>query len=97
MTNYNLDTLEIIPGNTPKEKYDNACKMKEIISEVNGKVIITKTLYYNLKVEAETLRRLENGGVDNWEFYGEALNPEDECALDEFEEALEKKLLPYDL
>jgi hypothetical protein len=22
MTNYNNDTLELIPGNTPKEKYD---------------------------------------------------------------------------
>jgi hypothetical protein len=34
MAKNNLDTLEKIPGDTPEAKYDNICKMKEILCEI---------------------------------------------------------------
>lgn len=41
-------------------------------------VTISRADFDSLKEDAETLRKLENAGVDNWTWYGEALNhPED--------------------
>jgi hypothetical protein len=34
MAKNNLDTLEKIPGDTPEAKYDNICKMKEILCKI---------------------------------------------------------------
>lgn len=42
-------------------------------------------------VAKETLARLESGGVDNWEWYGESLNPHGAPSMDEFKEMLVKK------
>ncbi len=51
-------------------------------------ITITEDEYIRLKVDSETLRRLEVGGVDNWEWYGESLNQDDEESIEEFEEKL---------
>lgn len=41
-------------------------------------VTLTRAEFDSLKEDEETLQRLKNAGVDNWEWYGEALNhPED--------------------
>jgi len=40
-------------------------------------VTITKKEYEELLESADTLRKLENGGVDNWEWYHESLTAED--------------------
>lgn len=41
-------------------------------------VTISRADFDNLKDDADTLRKLENAGVDNWTWYSEALNhPED--------------------
>lgn len=53
---------------------------------------VLKEEYIKLKVAAEELSRLNAGGVDNWEWYGESLNPDGEPTLDEFKDALIKKL-----
>jgi len=59
---------------------------------MEGKVTITKNEYCNLRKSSLRLNLLENGGVDNWEWYGEALNPDGEDDIDEREEALEKEI-----
>ena len=39
---------------------------------------ISKEEYLRLRVADATLTRLNAGGVDNWEGYGDSLNPEGE-------------------
>lgn len=39
-------------------------------------VEITKLLYFNLLKDEEILNRLIIHGVDNWEYYGEAIHGE---------------------
>lgn len=55
-------------------------------------VTITVNEYYSLKVAKEKLERLEASGVDNWDFYGDSLNPEGELTMQEFREKLAKEL-----
>ena len=45
-------------------------------------ITISKKEYLSLLVTAEVLTRLEIGGVDNWEWYGESLNNDDLIDLD---------------
>lgn len=52
---------------------------------MDGTVTITKKEYLSLLISAERLNRLEGGGVDNWEWYGESLNPDGEPDMEEFE------------
>jgi hypothetical protein len=52
----------------------------------------------NLKITKERLQALENGGVDNWDFYGESLSEfhkaeEIEAELDSLMEDVEAALL----
>ena len=49
-------------------------------------ITISKTEFLRLKIVEEKLDRLELGGVDNWEWYGESLNPEGQLDFDEFKE-----------
>lgn len=49
-------------------------------------VTIDNERYVRLLVAEETLRRLDAGGVDNWEWYSESLNPDDQPSLQVFEE-----------
>ena len=48
-------------------------------------ITISKKAYLRLLVASEELDRLEIGGVDNWEWYGESLNPDGKSDMDEFE------------
>jgi len=57
---------------------------------VKGNITITKERFLRLIVRSTILNRLECGGVDNWEWYDESMNPEGELSMDEFEE--EEKL-----
>lgn len=59
---------------------------------MDEKIEITKKEYLRLLIAEETLNRLEHGGVDNWEWYSESLNPEGEERLDEFEAKTKKAL-----
>ena len=53
-------------------------------------VSMTKQRYLTLLKAELKLDMLEMGGVDNWEWYGEALNPDDETSygdqVEDFEE-----------
>jgi len=55
-------------------------------------VSITKKDYVRLlKADAE-LNRLNLGGVDNWEWYGDSLNPDGEKDIDDVFEEIEKRV-----
>ena len=49
-------------------------------------VTITKKEYLGLLIDSERLNRLEGGGVDNWDWYGESLHPDGELDMDEWKE-----------
>jgi hypothetical protein len=53
---------------------------------MEGNITISKKLYLQLQIDSETLTRLEAGGVDNWNWYDESLNPDNEPDMDKFEE-----------
>ena len=48
--------------------------------------IITESEYRRLLLDSERLKRLEEGGVDNWTYYYYALNPDNDLSIDEWEE-----------
>jgi hypothetical protein len=58
--------------------------------ESKDTILIKRDFYVMLLVESEKLKRLERGGVDNWEWYDEALNPPDEPDIDAVEEMLKE-------
>ena len=59
---------------------------------MEGMVTISKREYLNLRLRKEEMRRLEAGGVDNWEWYGESLCPEGKPDMEEYEEAEEERI-----
>lgn len=59
---------------------------------MEGNITITKDEYFRLRKAELKLTLLENGGVDNWEWYGESLNPDDEPDLDTREEELKQEI-----
>jgi hypothetical protein len=56
------------------------------------KVMIPKEEYFDLLVCREKLNRLEIGGCDNWDWYGESLYPDGEVGMDLFTERLKKEI-----
>jgi hypothetical protein len=57
-------------------------------------ITISKKEYLRLRKAEEELTRLENGGVDNWEWYGESLNPKGDIDLEEWEIREKKRIEP---
>jgi len=55
-------------------------------------ITISKKLYLQLQVDSEKLNRLKAGGVDNWDWYGESLNPDGEPDIDEFKESMKMRI-----
>ncbi|TDI97004.1 MAG: hypothetical protein E2O29_01855 [Deltaproteobacteria bacterium] len=55
-------------------------------------ITITKEEYLSLKCAQEELDRLEVGGVDNWEWYEDSLNPDGSLSLDDYKEKLKKDI-----
>lgn len=55
---------------------------------------ITETEYFDLKRAELKLARLEAAGVDNWDWYGDALNPDGEESYDDAVEKLKAELFP---
>lgn len=56
-------------------------------------ITIPKAEYVDLLIAREMLARLEAGGVDNWGYYGEALNPEGAGSMSEFAKALLESMI----
>jgi hypothetical protein len=58
---------------------------------MTSEITITKTEYRRLLKRDLVLERLEIGGVDNWEWYGASLNPDEKKSLDECETEIDEK------
>lgn len=56
-------------------------------------ITITRKEYFQLRCDSEKLSMLEAGGVDNWEWYGESLNPEGEPLFEEIIDGLKVEIL----
>lgn len=54
-------------------------------------VTISYAEYRELLKNDEALRRLQAGGVDNWDWYGDSLYPEGELPFDEFCDQVDEK------
>jgi len=59
---------------------------------MSQEVTISKKEYLRLRIAQMTLQRLEAGGVDNWEWYGDSLNPDGEESLEDLEDKLKKDI-----
>ena len=58
-------------------------------------VIIPKNVLVSLLRDSDKLHRLECGGVDNWEWYGEALKKEKDLSYDEIQDMSDNDLLDF--
>ena len=58
-------------------------------------VIIPKEELASLLRDSDKLHRLECGGVDNWEWYSEALNDEEDLSYDEIQDMSDDDLLDF--
>jgi hypothetical protein len=56
-------------------------------------ITISADEYLRLKCSDARLMLLEIGGVDNWEWYGDSLNPDGEESINEIEDRLKKEIL----
>jgi hypothetical protein len=54
---------------------------------------ISKEEYYRLKCAELKLGMLEVGGVDNWDWYGESLNPDGEKSFSDLCDELKAEIL----
>ena len=50
---------------------------------MEGNITISKDEYFRLRQNSLQLNLLECGGVDNWEWYGDSLNPDGEKDFEE--------------
>lgn len=58
-------------------------------------VIIPKEELASLLRDSDKLHRLECGGVDNWEWYSEALNDEEDLSYDEIQDMSDDDLIDF--
>ena len=58
-------------------------------------VIIPKEELASLLRDSDKLHRLECGGVDNWEWYNEALNDEEDLSYDEIQDMSDDDLIDF--
>ena len=58
-------------------------------------VIIPKNEFASLLRDSDKLHRLECGGVDNWEWYSEALNDEEDLSYDEIQDMSDDDLIDF--
>ena len=58
-------------------------------------IIIPKNEFASLLRDSDRLRRLEYGGIDNWEWYGEVLNDKKDLSYDEIQDMSDDDLLDF--
>jgi hypothetical protein len=64
-------------------------KLMDLIKQQSEEV---RASFLQIMLESEKYLLLERGGVDNWEWYGESLYPNDINKLEEKEKELRKEL-----
>jgi hypothetical protein len=57
----------------------------------DGQITIPLSEYRTLLKAQVKIKLLRAGGVDNWEWYGEALNPEGEDSYSDLADAIDEK------
>ena len=63
---------------------------------MTNKITIDKEEYISLLIAQEVLYRLEAGGVDNWGWYNDALNPDGEESLDEARDRIREEVMGHE-
>lgn len=58
-------------------------------------IIIPKNKFANLLRDSDKLYRLECGGVDNWEWYGESLNDDEDSSYEEIQDMSDDDLIDF--
>ena len=58
-------------------------------------IIIPKNEFASLLRDSDRLRRLEYGGVDNWEWYGEALNDNEDPSYEKIQDMSDDDLIDF--
>ena len=58
-------------------------------------IIIPKNEFASLLRDSDKLRRLEYGGVDNWEWYSESLNDDEDPSYEEFQDMSDDDLIDF--
>ena len=58
-------------------------------------IIIPKNEFASLLRDSNKLRRLEYGGVDNWEWYGESLNDDEDPSYDKIQDMSDDDLIDF--
>ena len=58
-------------------------------------VIIPKNEFASLLRDSDKLRRLEYGGVDNWEWYGESLYSDEDSFYEEIQDMSDDDLIDF--
>ena len=58
-------------------------------------IIIPKNEFASLLRDSDRLRRLEYGGIDNWEWYGESLNAETDPSYKEIQDMSDDDLIDF--
>ena len=58
-------------------------------------VIIPKNEFASLLRDSDKLHRLECGGVDNWEWYGEALNDDEDPSYEKIQDMSDDDLIDF--
>ena len=58
-------------------------------------VIIPKNEFASLLRDSDKLRRLEYGGVDNWEYYSESLYSDEDSFYEEIQDMSDDDLIDF--
>lgn len=58
-----------------------------------GTIKISKERLAHLLRREQELKLLENGGVDNWEWYEESLNPDDGITYDDIQDMSDDEVI----
>lgn len=58
-----------------------------------NKVEVSKERLAKLLRDERELQLLENGGVDNWEWYGDSLNPDDGITYDDIQDMSDDEVI----
>ena len=58
-------------------------------------IIIPKNELASLLRDSDKLHRLECGGVDNWEWYGESLNDDEDPSYEKIQDMSDDDLLDF--
>lgn len=61
--------------------------------EASTHILVPPRDYVDLVVAQEALSRLDEGGVDSWGYYDEAINPEGELSINEFRVAATEEFI----